>query len=211
MNDHPWLGQRAAPRHGQGTFRRRVWGKTGVRTPGETLALDRRVKMGPFVHAQEAQDMSPSRPSVICRLSLNFWPLVIMVIARGAQGRARTESVSRSLRTSDAHAPARRSKASPRPMPRGLRLESTRRPADATFSLCQHPRRSRASEAAAVCPYTDLKRQHHTPAAFPTAPPYSLQLHTGISRNGAAFREQNSVGPDCLAPMLNMRSTSKVS
>ena len=130
---------------------------------------------------------------------------------QGSQGRARTESVSRSLQTSDAHAPARRSKASPRPMPRGLRLESTRRPADATFSLCQHPRRSRASEAAAVCPYTDLKRQHHTPAAFPTAPPYSLQLHTGISRNGAAFREQNSVGPDCLAPMLNMRSTSKVS
>lgn len=93
MNDHPWLGQRAAPRHGQGTFRRRVWGKTGVRTPGETLALDRRGKMGPFVHAQEAQDMSPCRPSVICRLSLNIWPLVIMVIARGRKA-ARGRKVS---------------------------------------------------------------------------------------------------------------------
>ena len=37
--------------------------------------------------------MSPCRPSVICRLSLNIWPLVIMVIARGRKA-ARGRNVS---------------------------------------------------------------------------------------------------------------------
>lgn len=104
MNDPPWLGQRAAPRHGQGTFRRRVWGKTGVRIRGQAPAPDRRVKMRPFVRAQEAKDTPPvwliRDLTALIGVTLCLRPLVIMVLARGrktARGRNVSAAVLRPL------------------------------------------------------------------------------------------------------------------